>query len=61
MCGKINQVAHRQSRTRGLRSLLLERTSEEIVFLQDIFDAEGRRWSLRFPASELPEDIVQRV
>ncbi|KAF8494341.1 hypothetical protein F5888DRAFT_1716985, partial [Russula emetica] len=39
-------------------SLLCERPSEETIFVQEICDAEARRWSLRVPASGLPEDTV---
>lgn len=42
-------------------SLLRERASEETIFVQEICDAEGRRWSLRVPASGLPEDMVQML
>ena len=39
-------------------SLLREHASEETIFVQEICDADGRRWSLRVPASGLPEDMV---
>ena len=42
-------------------SLLRERASEETIFVQEICDAEGRRWSLRVPASGLPEDMVHML
>jgi hypothetical protein len=42
-------------------SLLRERASEETIFVQEIRDAEGRRWSLRVPASGLPEDMVHML
>jgi hypothetical protein len=37
------------------------RASEEIVFVQEICDAEGRRWSLRVPASGLPEEVFHML
>jgi len=42
-------------------SLLRERGSEETIFVQEICDADGRRWSLRVPASGLPEDMVHML
>ncbi|KAF8263145.1 hypothetical protein EI94DRAFT_619193 [Lactarius quietus] len=42
-------------------SLLRERASEGTIFVQEICDAEGRRWSLRVPASGLPEDMVSML
>ena len=42
-------------------SLLRERASEETIFVQEICDADGRRWSLRVPASGLPEDMVHML
>jgi hypothetical protein len=42
-------------------SLLRERASDETIFVQEICDAEGRRWSLRVPASGLPEDMVRML
>ncbi len=42
-------------------SLLREHASEETIFVQEICDAEGRRWSLRVPASGLPEDMVHML
>ncbi len=42
-------------------SLLRERASEETIFVQEICDAEGRRWSLRVPASGLPQDMVHML
>jgi hypothetical protein len=39
-------------------SLIREHASEETIFVKEICDAEGRRRSLRVPASGLPEDIV---
>jgi hypothetical protein len=42
-------------------SLLRERASEETIFVQEICDAEGRRWSLRVPASGLPKDMVDML
>jgi len=42
-------------------SLLRERASEETIFVQEICDAEGRCWSLRVPASGLPEDMVHML
>ena len=42
-------------------SLLRERASEEIIFVQEICDEEGRCWSLRVPASGLPEDMVHML
>lgn len=39
-------------------SLLREHASEGTIFVQEICDAEGRRWSLRVPASGLPGDMV---
>jgi hypothetical protein len=42
-------------------SLLRERASEETIFVQEICDSEGRRWSLRVPASGLPEDMVHML
>ena len=42
-------------------NLLREHASEETIFVQEICDAEGRRWSLRVPASGLPEDMVHML
>ncbi|KAI9461919.1 hypothetical protein BJY52DRAFT_1257584 [Lactarius psammicola] len=42
-------------------SLLREHASEGTIFVQEICDAEGRRWSLRVPASGLPEDMVNML
>jgi hypothetical protein len=42
-------------------SLLREHASEGTIFVQEICDAEGRRWSLRVPASGLPEDMVSML
>jgi hypothetical protein len=42
-------------------SLLRERASDETIFVQEICDADGRRWSLRVPASGLPEDMVHML
>src|SRR5712671_2731165 len=42
-------------------SLLRERGSEETIFVQEICDADGRRWSLRVPASGLPEDMAHML
>ena len=42
-------------------SLLRERASEGTIFVQEICDAEGQRWSLRVPASGLPEDMVSML
>ena len=42
-------------------SLLRERASNETIFVQEICDADGRRWSLRVPASGLPEDMVHML
>jgi len=42
-------------------SLLRERASDETIFVQEICDAEGRRWSLRVPASGLPKDMVRML
>jgi hypothetical protein len=42
-------------------SLLRERASQETIFVQEIRDADGRRWSLRVPASGLPEDMVHML
>ncbi|KAI0061301.1 hypothetical protein BV25DRAFT_774644 [Artomyces pyxidatus] len=42
-------------------SLMRDRTTDETVFVQEISDAEGRRWSLRVPASGLPGDMVRML
>ncbi|KAH9976877.1 hypothetical protein BGW80DRAFT_1291170 [Lactifluus volemus] len=42
-------------------SLIRERASDETIFVQEICDADGRRWSLRVPASGLPEDMVHML
>ena len=42
-------------------SLLREHASEGTIFVQEICDAEGRRWSLRVPASGLPDDMVSML
>ncbi|KAI9435410.1 hypothetical protein H4582DRAFT_2059344 [Lactarius indigo] len=42
-------------------SLLREHASEGTIFVQEICDAEGRRWSLRVPASGLPHDMVSML
>ena len=42
-------------------SLMREHASEGTIFVQEICDAEGRRWSLRVPASGLPDDMVSML
>jgi hypothetical protein len=42
-------------------SLLREHASEGTIFVQEICDPEGRRWSLRVPASGLPDDMVSML
>ncbi|KAH9034059.1 hypothetical protein EDB85DRAFT_2144550 [Lactarius pseudohatsudake] len=42
-------------------SLLREHASDGTIFVQEICDAEGRRWSLRVPASGLPNDMVSML
>jgi len=42
-------------------SLLRERASEETIFVQEICDTDGRRWTLRVPASGLPDDMVHML
>jgi hypothetical protein len=50
--------AARQSYSLTQCRLLPEHTSRETIFINEICHAEGRRWSLRAPASRLPGDMV---